>query len=265
MKNKITLLAIILATLAFNSCKKKEDPAPAVINLSTADESAFEISSGKHIVTVSMDRALASDVTINLAYAGTAVKDQDYLLVENNVIIPAGKTTAEFTFATMDNKSYEGTDRTIEISLTSVSSSEAKLGSNTSYTYTIQEDDLQIELTWNSSTDNVDDFDLDLYLYKEVEIDKSLLGSGVETIVLNGSLANGTYFVVVDLANQSVPNSASGYAVELSFPDGSTQKSTDFFDDNRNWNRTLFSISKEGASYSATENPNGANSRIANN
>ncbi len=73
------------------------------------------------------------------ATAGTAVNGEDYTLVQGTVDIPAGATSTSFDF-TITNDLLDEVDETVTITLSNPTTN-AKIGANSTITYTIQDDD----------------------------------------------------------------------------------------------------------------------------
>lgn len=73
------------------------------------------------------------------ATGGTAINGEDYTLATGTVTIPAGEQSATFEFPLINDLSDEA-DETIEITISNPSSN-TKIGTNSTITFTIQDDD----------------------------------------------------------------------------------------------------------------------------
>lgn len=99
------------------------------------------------------DNAGATTATYT-ATAGTAIQDQDYTLDQGTVQIDAGATSATFEFE-LTNDLLDETNETLTITLSNPSTN-AKIGSNSTITYTITDDDdvPEVEFVDNVSSVN---------------------------------------------------------------------------------------------------------------
>lgn len=263
-RNLSLMTSVILLVGGFNACTVVE---PAGISFSSISDMGYE-SSGTQTVTITMDKSIASDVTIEFTFSGTASTSTDYGYFSTEATIPAGSTSTDVTFYIYDNYIYDPTDKTIIISLATISGpgvDEAEFGENTTYTYTLQEDDVEIDLTWTSSTGTAGDFDLDLELVDAFEnwVDGSASGiETTETVHLYGSNVDGSYYAIAELW-YGPPGENANYTMTVKLPDGSTQSHSDVFDDNNTTDRTLWEITKSGSSYTLSQDPFGSNGRGA--
>ncbi len=90
-------------------------------------------------VHITLSEAHFEEVTVNYALSGTATGGgNDYLLSNGVATIPIGNTTATIPFIIVNDDVFEGSETII---LTLSSPSHATLGSNTSLTYTVLDND----------------------------------------------------------------------------------------------------------------------------
>ena len=258
------LISIIFIIGGFNACTVIN---PVGISFSSISDMGYE-SSGTQTVTILMDKSIGSDVTIEFEFSGTAIKSSDYNFFSTEVTIPAGSTSADISFSIINNYEYEPTDKTIIVNLTTISGpgvDEVEFGENTTYTFTLQEDDVEIDLAWTSTTGITDDFDLDLALIDASEnyIDWSYYGDGLETVQLDGGSSNGTYYAVAQLWSGPTSTETANYTMTVRLPDGSTQTHSDMFTSERTTDRTLWGITKTGSTYTVTQDPFGSNGKAA--
>lgn len=268
MKNLLRISSFALsATLlawGFNACTPVE---PAGVSFSSISDMGYE-SSGNQTVTITMDKSIGSDVTFEFTFSGTAISSSDYGFSTTEATIPAGSTSTDISFFIYDNYQYDPTDKTIIINLTSISGpgvDDAEFGENTTYTYTLMEDDMQIDLSWTPNSGSATDHDIDLYLDQgSADFRASTSGSAIiETVMLYGDDADATYYAISHYYSGYLANSDVNYSITLSFPDGSTQSHSDTFTYDEYSDRTLWGITKSGATYSVEQDPFGANGRIS--
>mgnify|MGYP002713028923 CR=1 FL=1 len=263
MKYNLSKLVFALFTAfvlgVFSSCTQVD---PAGINLSSISDSGYE-SSGTQTISVNLDKSISSDVTIEFEYSGTATKSSDYNFYTTEATILAGQTSAEIEFTIFDDYEYDPTDKTIIINLTTISGpgvDEVNFGENTTYTYTLQEDDMEIELTWDDS-----DYNMELLLVQgETPVRESIeSGTTAKSVVLHGDDSDGNYqtLTYMSLGNLN-ENSSIPYSVTLNFPDGSSETHGDNLIVERLFNaRHLWEITKTGTGYTAAKDPLGSNGR----
>jgi hypothetical protein len=102
-------------------------------------------------VTVSLNEALASSLTIDLSYGGTATAGTDYTVPGGNLIVPTGQTSAQLTIPTVTNNVVES-DRTLTVTL--AASAAYQIGTPNSVSVTIKSTVLP-ELTISVSASTV--------------------------------------------------------------------------------------------------------------
>ncbi|MCM2339445.1 MAG: fibronectin type III domain-containing protein [Burkholderiales bacterium] len=128
----------ILNTLDLNS---------PTISFSTASASGVETTSPV-TATLNLSRAYPLDVSINYAVTGTATSGDDYTLASGTETITAGQTTKSISIPII-NDAVSEFDETIIVTISSPTN--ARLGANTVFTYTI-EDNLLPTLAFNALT-----------------------------------------------------------------------------------------------------------------
>lgn len=143
-----------------------------------------------------IDNVSATTVTYT-ATGGSAINNEDYTLVSGVVTIPAGAQSATFKFP-MINDLIDEEDETIEISLSSPSIN-AKVGSKSTATYTITDDDdgpqigfVDVVSVANEGTSVVAiTLELGLESGNDVSVDYAVTGgdadAGVDFIALSGT------------------------------------------------------------------------------
>jgi len=272
MKNlKLILVAIIF--MVASACEEVI-VIPSVLSFDQSSASGFE--GTDYAIGISFDTPVDNQITINYTVSGTASSGVDYSL-PSSLTVPSGSTSATLDLQTFDNSDYSATGKTVTVAITDVNgSANVQFGSNTTFTYTILENDLQIFLSWSPSTGIADDHDLDLFLGL---LDQSTNNIGAEggfsdsltpdeEIIMDQNLSNLEYFAWVKYFSGAIgssnPNLVVNYTITLNFPDGSTMSNSDIFSLNTTSNRILFSITKNGeGSFSASSNPFGPDGRQA--
>ncbi|MDJ1495426.1 Calx-beta domain-containing protein [Cytophagaceae bacterium DM2B3-1] len=173
----------------------------------TVDESAGTIS-----VTLSLGSAATQDLILAFFVGGTAVKNGDYILnttTDSTLTIAKGSTSATISLQVIDDEAIED-DKTIELTLISVSSS-GTLGSTSASltnTITIQDNDsapadsFQADLLWDAGTlVNLDFAILSNVVIVDNSIDSydvydlSEYTTGFESVKLPSSATDGEYYL----------------------------------------------------------------------
>jgi hypothetical protein len=86
-------------------------------------------------VSIGLNEAMSTPLTIQLAYQGTAQQGIDYTLPSGGIVIPAGETSTEVAIPTVTNNTVES-DRTLDVSLSGNSSYQVGNPSSASVTIT---------------------------------------------------------------------------------------------------------------------------------
>ena len=115
-----------------------DDDAPPDVTLSLTG-SPFAENGGTADVTATLSAASAFDVTVDLAYSGTAANGTDYSPSASQVVIPAGATSGSITLTGIDDVQFEG-DETVVAEITNVINGQ-EAGGDQSVTAIIAEDD----------------------------------------------------------------------------------------------------------------------------
>jgi hypothetical protein len=114
-----------------------DDDAAPTIQFTTTSSSGLESVSTKN-VQLSLSAVSSKDVSVSFTTSGTATNGSDYSISSSPVTINAGATTANVTITINDDALVE-LDETVIISLSSPVN--ATIGTNSSHTYTIQNND----------------------------------------------------------------------------------------------------------------------------
>ncbi|MCX6876922.1 MAG: hypothetical protein NTW21_24375 [Verrucomicrobia bacterium] len=104
----------------------------------TIDNSTIAEAGGQAIVTASLSAATSRDVTVNLAFTGTATNPADYVPSATSISIPQGSTTGTITLTAEPDAVYEG-PKTIVVDISTVVNG-LELGSQTVTTSIIDDD-----------------------------------------------------------------------------------------------------------------------------
>ncbi|WP_425638155.1 MBG domain-containing protein [Algoriphagus yeomjeoni] len=113
--------------------------APPTVTLSVSPSSKPEGVATDNLVIATLSNTYDLDVTVNLAFSGTATHSVDYIRSGATITIPAGSTTGSITFNNIDDNLYE-TNETVIVDITLVT-----YGTEDGVqqvTFTITEDDL---------------------------------------------------------------------------------------------------------------------------
>ncbi len=114
------------------------DPSPT-ISFSSTSSSADESTTSANL-EVALSAVSGRDVTVDYALTGTATGGgTDYTLADGTLTITAGNTTQNITIADIIDDSSEEPDETVIVTLSNPTN--ATLGTNTQYTYTINNND----------------------------------------------------------------------------------------------------------------------------
>jgi hypothetical protein len=119
------------------------DPLP-VVSFSALTQSMTEGNTGTTTnitATISLTPVSGRDVTVTLAPSGTATLAADYNFTATSVTIPAGQTSATVTVAVAGDATDEPNE-TVVLTMTLPATPHASLGTNTTHTITINDDDL---------------------------------------------------------------------------------------------------------------------------
>ena len=162
-----------------------EDP---VITFSATSSSGAE-SVPSADLTVKISAVSPRDVTVNYTVGGTATGGTDYTLVNGTLTITAGNQNNVISIANIVNDLLVETNETVIVSIASPSN--ASLGTNTTHTYTILDDD-QATVTIADVSGNEDD------------------GAIVVTAILDNPVAG-------------------GFSVDVSTSDGTATAGVDYF------------------------------------
>lgn len=110
------------------------------ISISVSPASRLENNNTPVTITATSCGPVPSSVTVNLSFAGTAAIGTDYSVASSTITINSGDTTGSTSLTNIDDLVYEG-DETIIISIASVSGGGAVIGTPSSTTYTIVENE----------------------------------------------------------------------------------------------------------------------------
>ena len=115
-----------------------DDELP-VVNLSV-DPSSIDENGGVATLTATLDSTFTSDVTVNLAFSGTATgSGTDYTASASQIVVSAGNTTGTMTITGVDDALSEG-DETVIVDVDSVTN--GREATEQQVTVTITDDEL---------------------------------------------------------------------------------------------------------------------------
>jgi opacity protein-like surface antigen len=99
-------------------------------------------------VLIGLSQAVSTQLTVNLAYSGSAAEGVDYIVPPGNVVVPPGQTQIEAQIPTVSSNLVEG-DTTLTVSL--AASAAYEIGSPSSATVTIHDPNVP-QMTISGST-----------------------------------------------------------------------------------------------------------------
>lgn len=111
----------------------------ALVTLSVGSTSISE-TNGSTTVTATLDKPTFENVTVNLAYSGTATSGTDYATPANSITITAGQTSGTATLNASSDTDVEA-DETVTIDITSVTGGKVSESGVQQQTVTITDDD----------------------------------------------------------------------------------------------------------------------------
>ncbi len=123
-------------TNTFTYTINDDDPTPT-IQFTTTSSSGSEGTASVNL-QLSLSAASSKDVDVSFSTSGTATNGSDYTISSSPATITAGNTTTNISLTINDDAVVEGNE-TVIVSLSSPVN--ASLGTNTSYTYTITNND----------------------------------------------------------------------------------------------------------------------------
>jgi Calx-beta domain len=129
-------LSTLGTTVATNTIAEN-DVATVSIARTTNGNEAGPVST---VFTVTQSAVSSTNTVINLTRSGTATLTSDYTSPSNTITIPAGSTTATITYPVVNDVAVEG-DETLIVTMSSIASGLATLGTPVAATATIFDND----------------------------------------------------------------------------------------------------------------------------
>ena len=212
------------------------DDAP-VVDFNTTSSNGAESTSSKAI-TVDLSAVSAKIITVNYALTGTATgSGTDYTLGSGTLTINAGSSTGTITIASIVDDSIDEADETVVLTLSNPSN--ATLGSDSVYTYTITDNDNTPTIDFNTTSSSGEEsvsskaitVDLSGPSSETVTVDYAVTGtatgSGTDYTLVNGTLSivagntTGT-ITIANIVDDSVDETDETVIVTLSSPSNAT-------------------------------------------
>ena len=109
-------------------------PTDPVVSLTVSDGAAAEGGLDTGVITLSLDQAAASEVTVSYTVGGTATSGTDYTALSGTAVFAVGADTVALTVTPIDDGLIES-DETVEVTLTA--GTDYQLGATTSGVVTI--------------------------------------------------------------------------------------------------------------------------------
>ena len=123
----------------------------SIIQFNTTTSSEFE-PNGPALVAVDLNLALSSDVTVDYTITGGTATGSgtDYVLADGTITITSGNTSSNISITLVDDTEIESNE-TIELVISNPSSG-VTLGTNTSHTFSINDDDSNRKINFTASS-----------------------------------------------------------------------------------------------------------------
>jgi hypothetical protein len=222
MKNPICFVIPLLLLVA---CEEEDELLGFVNTSGSASEAE-----GTQTLTINLGKKATSSITITYIVGGTASVDGDFRILSNTsfttdasssftLTVPEGSSSASLTFELIDDIQVEPVNESIYFQITGISDSDL-IGSiqHLQYIFKVEDNDvaptngLQVDLTWNLGDGvSINNANFDLYLARNVQLNNegdiismelvdqvlSTNTKGFETIVINDSIADDEYYVIV--------------------------------------------------------------------
>ncbi|SMN13699.1 Probable aggregation factor core protein MAFp3, isoform C [Bathymodiolus heckerae thiotrophic gill symbiont] len=220
-----------------------------------------------------LSAASSREVTVNYAVTGTATgSGTDYTLINGTLTLAAGATTGNITIASIIDDALDESDETVVVTLSNPDN--ATLGTNTTHTYTIINNDEPTIAFDNDSSSGAEStnsanlaYTLSAASSQEVTVDYAVTGtatgSGTDYTLINGTLtltagATTGNITIASIIDDAFDESNETVVVTLSNPNnatlGTNTAHTYTITDN-----DVPTIAFNDASSSGTESTNSAN------
>ena len=136
-------------TLSIADDDEEEPPPPPapVASFSAAKSSAGE-NAGVHTVTVNLSPVPGADITLAYTAAGSATAEEDYAALSGTLDVPAGDASADITVTIVDDGVDEADEADETLVLTLVEGNGYALGTTTTHTLVIMDDDDPLPPDW---------------------------------------------------------------------------------------------------------------------
>lgn len=128
----------LLILVCLSGCKTKDIEPLLTIRLEGATANRMAENGGQARLVAELNGSIATDITVNLNYAGTATRDVDYSVLGTSITIPAGSTSGALSLASINDESTEG-DETIIVTV--LAPSGVTVSGPLTTTITISDDD----------------------------------------------------------------------------------------------------------------------------
>ena len=209
------------------------DLTPPAISFSTTSSSGLENVSPV-VLTLNLDRAYPIDSTVHYTLSGTATGGgQDFTLADGTATITAGQTTTNINIPIV-NDTLKETNETVIVTLSNPTN--AVLGTNSVYTYTITDDDnlptLQFSNPSGSGLESITSVDVPLTLSEISGTDTTVsytvsgtaIGGGVDYTLADGTATitagQTTTNINIPIVNDTLKEDNETIIITLSNPVG---------------------------------------------
>ncbi len=206
---------VLTLTPLITNCGSDEDPVvdPATLTISVSSSTVGE-DQGPVPVTFSLSRAIDEDLTLSIAFGGSAARETDYMFPPT-VTINGGSTSTNVNVGITDDGEVEDTE-TVEISISAAGLPEdVTLGSASSITISIEDNDTTDgggdDCTNDNSTDT-DNFECTTTPPVASSYSESVSGD-VRSITANG-VPNHDYRIQIPQIVSTINSDTRNYEVD---------------------------------------------------
>ena len=163
-----------------------------IINFDTATGSSIEGNGGNQTVTVyaNVSSMVNSPLTIPITVSGSAASGSDYIIgVPFSILIPANSLTGSATFSVVGDSTIESYE-TVVLSMSAPAGT--TLGTNSTYTHTIIDNDLTVSFNTTSLSTNESLNGSSKYVFVTAQLNAMSSADVIVPITYAGSASSGT-------------------------------------------------------------------------
>lgn len=166
---------------------KDDDFEPVLVSLQVSTDTIAE-AGGSSIITATLNEATAEDVSVILAFSGTAELAGDYTVAQTTLVIPAGSTSVSTTLSAKQDSQIESAE-TIIIDIANVKGASASEDGQQQHTIALTDDDFEaVYVTLHITPDILTEAGgyslitaaLDKATFEDVNVELAFAGSAVK-------------------------------------------------------------------------------------